>query len=199
MLEALAAWAERLGGPGLALIALLDSSFLSFPQLNDVLMVVLSTRQPDRLAWYALASTLGSVIGCLLLHLVSARGGAAVLQRGFSDATLTRVRDLTMRYGMVGVIVPAMLPPPTPFKLCIVMAGLSGMTASRLALSVGIGRGLRFFITGWLAVRYGERAWDVLQPHATAIGVAVLLSVPVGMALWHLMRRRPHHTDGVPS
>ena len=199
MLEALAAWAERLGGPGLALIALLDSSFLSFPQLNDVLMVVLRTRQPDRLAWYALASPLGSVIGCLLLHLVSARGGAAVLQRGFSDATLTRVRDLTMRYGMVGVIVPAMLPPPTPFKLCIVMAGLSGMTASRLALSVGIGRGLRFFITGWLAVRYGERAWDVLQQHATAIGVAVLLSVPVGMALWHLMRRRPSPNNGASA
>ncbi len=199
MLEALAAWAERLGGPGLALIALLDSSFLSFPQLNDVLMVVLSTRQPDRMAWYALASTLGSVIGCLLLHLISARGGAAVLQRGFSDATLTRVRDLTMRYGMVGVIVPAMLPPPTPFKLCIVMAGLSGMTASRLALSVGIGRGLRFFITGWLAVRYGERAWDALQAHATAIGVAVLLSVPVGMALWHLMRRRPSPNNGASA
>lgn len=199
MLEALAAWAERLGGPGLALIALLDSSFLSFPQLNDVLMVVLSTRQPDRMAWYALTSTLGSVTGCLLLHLVSARGGAAVLQRGFSDATLIRVRDLTMRYGMVGVIVPAMLPPPTPFKLCIVMAGLSGMTASRLALSVGIGRGLRFFITGWLAVRYGERAWDVLQQHATAIGVAVLLSVPVGMALWHLMRRRPSPNNGASA
>lgn len=199
MLEALAAWAERLGGAGLALIALLDSSFLSFPQLNDVLMVVLSTRQPDRMAWYALTSTLGSVTGCLLLHLVSARGGAAVLQRGFSDATLIRVRDLTMRYGMVGVIVPAMLPPPTPFKLCIVMAGLSGMTASRLALSVGIGRGLRFFITGWLAVRYGERAWDVLQQHATAIGVAVLLSVPVGMALWHLMRRRPSPNNGASA
>lgn len=199
MLEALAAWAERLGGPGLALIALLDSSFLSFPQLNDVLMVVLSTRQPDRMAWYALASTLGSVIGCLLLHLISARGGAAVLQRGFSDATLTRVHQLTIRYGMVGVIVPAMLPPPTPFKLCIVMAGLSGMSASRLALSVGIGRGLRYFITGWLAVRYGEQAWDVLQRHATAIGVAVLLSVPVGMALWHLMHRPPPPTDGVRS
>jgi len=191
VLEALAAWAERLGGPGLALIALLDSSFLSFPQVNDVLVVVLSTRQPDWMLWYATTTTLGSVLGCLLLHVVAARGGAAVLQRGFSDATLDQVRHITHRYGMAGVIVPAMLPPPTPFKLCVVMAGLSGMPASRLALSVATGRGLRYLIAGWLAVRYGERAWAVLQEHVTAVGVVVLLSVPVGLALWVLMRRRP--------
>jgi membrane protein YqaA with SNARE-associated domain len=195
MLEALAAWAERLGGPGLALIALLDSSFLSFPQVNDVLMVVLSARQPDRMLWYATTTTLGSVLGCLLLHLVAGRGGAGVLQRGFSEATLTRVRHMTQRYGMAGVIVPAMLPPPTPFKLCVVMAGLAGMPASRLALSVALGRGLRYVVTGWLAVRYGERAWAVLQEHATAVGVVVLLSVPLGLALWVLMRRRPDPTD----
>lgn len=196
VLEALAAWAERLGGPGLALIALLDSSFLSFPQVNDVLMVVLSTRQPDRMLWYAITTTLGSVLGCLLLHLVAARGGAAVLQRGFNDATLARVRHITQRYGMVGVIVPAMLPPPTPFKLCVVMAGLSGMPASRLALSVATGRGLRYLVTGWLAVHYGEQAWTVLREHATAVGVVVLLSVPLGLALWVLMRRRPGPSTG---
>jgi membrane protein YqaA with SNARE-associated domain len=194
MLDAFAVWAERLGGPGLALIALLDSSFLSFPQVNDVLMVVLSTRQPDRMLWYASTTTLGSVVGCLLLQLVAARGGAAVLQRGFSDATLDRVRHVTRQYGMAGVIVPAMLPPPTPFKLCVVMAGLSGMSASRLAVSVAIGRGLRYLVTGWLAVQYGEQAWTVLQEHATAVGVVVLLSVPCGLALWVMMRPRQPQT-----
>jgi membrane protein YqaA with SNARE-associated domain len=194
MLDAFAVWAERLGGPGLALIALLDSSFLSFPQVNDVLMVVLSTRQPDRMLWYASTTTLGSVVGCLLLHLVAARGGGAVLQRGFSDATLDRVRHITRHYGMAGVIVPAMLPPPTPFKLCVVMAGLSGMSASRLAVSVAIGRGLRYLVTGWLAVRYGEQAWIALQEHATAVGVVVLLSVPCGLALWVMMRPRQNQT-----
>lgn len=195
MLDDLAGWAERLGGVGLAVIALLDSSFLSFPQVNDVLMVVLSTRQPDRMLWYAATTTLGSVLGCLLLHLVAGRGGAAVLQRGFSEITLARVRHMTQRYGMAGVIVPAMLPPPTPFKLCVVMAGLSGMPASRLALSVAVGRGLRYVVTGWLAVRYGERAWAVVREHATAVGVVALLSVPVGLALWVLMRRRPTPPD----
>jgi len=50
-------------------------------------------------------------------------------------------------------------------------------------------------VTGWLAVRYGERAWAVVREHATAVGVVALLSVPVGLALWVLMRRRPTPPD----
>ncbi|MFH1964008.1 MAG: hypothetical protein ABIJ42_00550, partial [Acidobacteriota bacterium] len=52
----------QLGGPGLALIALADSSFLSIPQGNDILIIVLSTNNTWAMMLYFVVMTvLGSV------------------------------------------------------------------------------------------------------------------------------------------
>ena len=71
-------WASELGGVGLFIIALLDSSFLSFPQVNDLLIIVLSTKYPARMPYYAGMTTLGSLIGCFMLYGVARRGGEVV-------------------------------------------------------------------------------------------------------------------------
>jgi membrane protein YqaA with SNARE-associated domain len=73
-------WAGELGGIGLFIIALLDSSFLSFPQVNDILIIVLSTNYPARMPYYAGMTTAGSLIGCFMLYVVARRGGEAFLR-----------------------------------------------------------------------------------------------------------------------
>ena len=60
------AFAVAIGGPGLFIIAFLDSSFLSFPQVNDVLVIVLSAKYPERMPYYAGMTTLGSLVGVTL-------------------------------------------------------------------------------------------------------------------------------------
>src|SRR5512137_365520 len=72
------AFAGGLGAPGLFLISFLDSSVLTFPVINDLLLIQLSMRKPARMPLYASMATLGSLLGCVLLFFLARRGGEAV-------------------------------------------------------------------------------------------------------------------------
>src|SRR5919109_1080330 len=110
------AWIESfalsVGGPGLFIIALLDSSFLSFPEVNDLLIVLLVINHPERMVFYATMSTLGSIAGCLVLYFVGRRGGHALLEKRFKGGAVERAAALMRKYGALALIVPALLPPP---------------------------------------------------------------------------------------
>ena len=84
-LAGLVTFALAIGGPGLFIIAFVDSSFLSLPQLNDLLVVTMVAPHPARFAYYALMATLGSVAGCLALYVVGRRGGDALLRTRFGS------------------------------------------------------------------------------------------------------------------
>src|SRR5688500_5963013 len=152
-LDGIGAWASELGGVGLLLLALLDSSFLSFPQVNDVLLIVLATKQPALMPYYAAMTTIGSLAGCLLLYAAARQGGERLLRRRFADGKITRGLAFYQRHGLLAVIVPAILPAPMPFKLFVLLAGASGMSGWRFALAVVIGRSIRYFAQGFLAVQ----------------------------------------------
>ena len=95
----LQAFALAIGGPGLFIIAFLDSSFLSLPQLNDLLVVTMVVPHPARFAYYALMATLGSVAGCLALYGVGRRGGDALLRTRFGSGRMQRVTRIFQRAG----------------------------------------------------------------------------------------------------
>lgn len=191
VIAAITAWATGLGGVGLFIIAVLDSSFLSFPQVNDVLVVVLSAKYPERMPYYAGMTTIGSLIGCFMLFTVARRGGELFLRKRLKGAHVDRALRLYQRFGLLAVVVPALLPPPVPFKVFVVLAGAADVAPWRFAVAVGIGRGIRYFGQGYLAVVYGEQALDYLQAHGTEIGVSLaLLALLSGLGLVMLRRRR---------
>src|SRR6185503_3916509 len=95
---------ERYGGPGLVLIAVLDSSFLSFPEVNDIALMALSIRNHDSMWFLATMTVLGSIIGCTLLYAVGRKGGEALLTRRFAAERVARVRAWYDKYGMLAVI-----------------------------------------------------------------------------------------------
>src|ERR671915_1527461 len=100
------AFALSIGAPGLFVIAFLDSSFLSFPEVNDLLIVLMVVNHPERMLFYATMATLGSIAGCLALYFVGRKGGEAVLRRRFSGGNVERAASLMRRYGALGLIVP---------------------------------------------------------------------------------------------
>src|SRR5262245_48750683 len=112
--ETLQHFAETVGGPGLALVAFLDSSFLSLPEVNDILMVLMVVRHPEGWLYYAAMTTLGSIAGCFALYSLARRGGEAFLRRRFSERHVTRGLAIFEKYGLLAVVVPSILPPPTP-------------------------------------------------------------------------------------
>src|ERR1700755_705390 len=150
--------ALTLGAPGLFLIGFLDSSFLSFPEVNDILLVLMVTRHKERMILYAACATLGSLSGCLVLYYVGRKGGDAFVRKRFRSGTVDRTLATVQRYGVWAVLIPSLLPPPAPFKIFVLLAGVAGISASRFTAAILIGRGVRYFGEGILALYYGDQA-----------------------------------------
>jgi membrane protein YqaA with SNARE-associated domain len=190
MLDTIQAWAAELGGFGLFIIAALDSSFLSFPQVNDLLILYLSTNNPGRMPFYAAMTTAGSLVGCFALYLVARKGGEVFLRKRFSAARVDRGLQMYQRYGLLAVLVPALLPPPTPFKLFVLMAGAARVSPWKFGLAVIIGRGIRYFGQGFLAVRYGKQAAEIIQQNGPAVGIGLaVFALGAGIAYYRLRRQ----------
>ena len=191
LLEAIEAWANRVGGIGLFTVAALDSSFLSFPQINDLLVIYLSTKTPALMPYYAGMTTLGSMLGCFLLYGFAYRGGEVFLRKRVSGPRVERGLALYQRHGLLAVVVPALLPPPTPFKLFVLLAGAARVSPWKFGVAIGIGRGIRYFGQGYLAVLYGERAASMVQAHGREVGIGLaLLAVTIGILYYVITTRR---------
>lgn len=183
-------WATGLGGVGLFIVAALDSSFLSFPQVNDLLVIFLSTKYPARMPYYAGMTMLGSLVGCFALFAVAWKGGEPLLRRRFSDARVNRGLALYQRHGLLAVVVPSLLPPPVPLKLFVLLAGAARVPPWKFGTAIAIGRSLRYFGQGYLAVLYGERAAALVQTHGTAVGIALALAALVAGVIYYRYQRQ---------
>jgi membrane protein YqaA with SNARE-associated domain len=180
-------FAEHFGGPGLAVVALLDSSLLSLPEVNDALVVLLALQQPDSWWYYASFTTAGSVAGSYVLYRVGRAGGHTLLERRFRPLQVERSLSIFRRYGPLALIVPSMLPPPVPFKIFVLLAGVSGVRTRTFLWSVAVGRGTRYLGQAFLTYRYGQQARDIIAAHLPAVAAGVVLSVAIagaGMLLW---------------
>ena len=164
------------GAFGLFVLALLDSSFVPLPSSADALMLLLSTTNPNWMLLYAFMATAGSVVGCWILYLISQRAGARALKR-FSEKKQARVKNLIERYDMVAVLVATLLPPPFPFKLFVVTAGVFRFSLLRFMLAIVIGRAFRFLLEGYFAVRYGAEAKHILARYYPWIGLGLVAAI----------------------
>jgi membrane protein YqaA with SNARE-associated domain len=182
--------AMSLGGPGLFMIAFLDSSFLSFPEVNDLLIIWLTTQHPERMLYYALMTTMGSISGCLALYTLARKGGEKFLRKRFHERHVDRAMNLFQRYGLLAILIPSILPPPAPFKIFVLAAGVAQVKMWHFVLAIAIGRGTRYFGEGLLAVWYGEAAVDFLRENAKTVAIAVAAAVFVGGLVYALWQKR---------
>jgi membrane protein YqaA with SNARE-associated domain len=178
------------GGPGLMVLAMLDSSFLSLPEVNDVLLMTFAISDPGGMVKYALLTTLGSVIGCALLYSVGRKGGDAFLRKTFADERLAKVQSWYKRHGILAVIVPSLLPPPFPFKLFVLSAGTFGISWPKFLIAVVIGRSIRYFSEGILAVMYGDYAIQFVQQNYGKFGLGLALLIVICVAVFFVFARR---------
>ena len=189
LVEWLQGVAETLGGPGLFLIAFLDSSFLSFPNVVDLLIIADVTRHESRWFYYALLSTLGSIAGSYVLYEFSRRGGDAFLRKRLQPRRLDRALAVFQRYGLLAVLVPAILPPPVPLKAFVLAAGVARVRPLEFLIAIALGRGIRYFGEALLALWYGDEAAQFLTAHAREASL-VLAAAIVVIALVVIVRRR---------
>lgn len=164
------------GAFGLFTLALLDSTFVPLPSSADALMLVLSTTHPRWMPLYALMATAGSALGCFILYHISRRAGARALRK-FSEKKQKRVKELIDRYDMFAVLVATLLPPPFPFKLFVISAGVFRFSVLRFMVAIIAGRAFRFLLEGFFAVRYGQDAKVILARYYPWIGLGLALGI----------------------
>jgi membrane protein YqaA with SNARE-associated domain len=184
------ALAESYGGLGLAVVAFLDSSFLSLPEVNDIAIVALVIQHPERWLYYAITTTIGSICGCYALYFVSRKGGEALLKKRFSDERLARGIALFKRFGLLAIIVPSILPPPTPFKIFVLLAGVTKVKPSHFIIAVAVGRGFRYGGEALLAFWYGEAATEFIRTNLALVSMWLAAAVFVFAIAVLVWRRR---------
>ena len=176
------------GASGLFIVALLDSTFVPLPSSADALMLVLSIAHPSWMLLYAFMATAGSALGCWILYVVSRRAGSRALNR-FSERKQQRVKHLIERYDMVAVLVATLLPPPFPFKLFVVTAGVFRFSLLRFMLAIIVGRAFRFLLEGYFAVRYGAEAKVILAKYYPWIGLGVVAAIVLFVIVRRSLKR----------
>jgi membrane protein YqaA with SNARE-associated domain len=165
-------------GPAMILIGALDSSLLSLPEVNDYLVVARCYTHPETAFIFPLFPAIGSVIGCFLLYTILRRGGQAVLHRRFRREHVERVERAYARFGILALVVPALLPPPMPFKIFVATAGALQFPRRRFLVTILLARSLRYYVEGTLAVFYGQRVARFLQDNGI-----IIISMVTGLCL----------------
>jgi membrane protein YqaA with SNARE-associated domain len=191
----LPAWLARLlatfGGAGLFLVTFLDSSVLSFPVVADLIVMEEAMRKPALMPYYAAMATAGSLAGCLWLYWLAKKGGEAYFHR-HAGGRGAKIRHWVERYAFWSILIPSMMPPPVPFKIFVIAAGVFLMPVRVFILALLIGRGLRYGLEGALAIRYGDAAIGFLLAHRWEVIAGTVAAV----AAIYLMGRFIFSADG---
>jgi len=176
-------------GPfGLLAIAFLDSVLVPMPGGVDAVLLLLAASRPSSMLIYVAAATVGSTVGCVGLYRISQRAGRRALAR-FSESKQKRVKDLIDHYDVLSVLVASLLPPPFPFKLFVVSAGVFRLNLLRFTFAIAAGRTFRYLLEGYLAARYGEHAKELLAKYYPAIGIGVALLIIITFVARTFVRR----------
>jgi membrane protein YqaA with SNARE-associated domain len=186
-----------MGGVGLFAIGFLDSSIIPLPVINDLILIDLSVRFPDRMPYYALMSVIGSVLGCVALFLVAKKGGEAYFRK-YAGPRSDKIRKWVQGNEFLTVLVGALMPPPTPFKLVVIGSGAFEMSLRNFVFALTIARVIRYFGLGFLAVHYGIQTEDFMLQHKVSTSLVTLGTVLAFYIFVRLIFRPKTHAASRP-
>ncbi len=193
-MEYVQTWLQELalnaGGIGLFFASFLDSSFLFLPEVNDVLVLWMVTQHKHFIVYYVAMATCGSLAGCLTLHYLAGKSGEMMLRRKYSTEKIERVSSWFRRYGSMAILIPALSPPPVPFKLFVLLAGVAKMPVGKFIAAIIVGRGIRFSTTGLLAIYYGDQAVRFGREYGEILLVLITGILLVSCVVYVFARRR---------
>jgi membrane protein YqaA with SNARE-associated domain len=192
--KVLLAFFWNLGGPGLLILGILDSSFIFAPLGNDLLVVAMSARSHStlKMLYYAGMSTIGSVLGCLLVDVILRKAGEKGLEKHLSPKRLAYVRKKVENKAGWTLAVASLAPPPFPFTPFVMATAALQYSRWKMMAIVGAARMVRFTVLGLLALRFGRSIlkWaegDVVQ--WILIGLVVLFSVGSVFSVYGWIKR----------
>jgi membrane protein YqaA with SNARE-associated domain len=187
-------WFLTLGGPGLILLGLLDSSVIPIPGSMDAMTIVLAAHQRTWWPYYAAMATIGSVVGAYITYRIARNRGEKALHEKVSPRNAKWVTETFEKWGFGAIAVPALLPPPMPMVPFVIAAGALQYSAKRFLAAITLGRVVRYCILAYMGAKYGRRIFAVVLAHGE-MTVAVMSGLVVVVVLWLVlmrMRRKRH-------
>jgi len=188
--------------PLMIFVGALDSSLLSLPEVNDYITIARVANNPVEVYYFPLFPAVGSVIGCLVLYRI-ARRGEEFINRRFHPKHLDRVKEIYRKWGLFALVIPALLPPPMPFKIFVVAAGALEYPMARFATVIMIARTVRYYFWGWLAFFFRKEVLQTLrwlESHIIEIlGGIIALFVLSIVGRWLYVRLRNQTSGAAPD
>src|SRR6478672_7642687 len=182
---------KTLGAWGVFIISILDSAAFGVPM--DPLVAGYVYANPHKAWLYCLVGALGSALGSLVPYGLGRAGGELFLLKRIDEARLKRIRDRFERQEFLALMVPAMLPPPTPFKLLVFSAGVFEMKPIAFLMAIISGRLVRFGLLSVLTVIFGREIVDetrnLVKTHPTVLVLILFGVFLVGYLLYRLLRQ----------
>jgi membrane protein YqaA with SNARE-associated domain len=182
-------WAllKPLGAWGVMVIAMLDGGFIGLPM--DAVIAAYVYNDRGHFLWYAVTGAIGSAIGSIVVYIVGYLGGENFLRKRIPAARFEKIHSAFDKHPFWSLMFPAMLPPPTPFKLFALAAAVSEMTFARYLLAIFCGRLVRFMILAVLTLEFGpdvvHLATQIVSKHLSVV-LIILAAAGIG---WLLHRR----------
>ena len=176
----------HLGGFGLLLLGILDSSFLFMPLGNDLLVVALTANHHNRMPYYAGMAAAGSVIGCYLTDAVCRKGGEKGLKENFSGRTFSYVESRIKKNAGPALALACVLPPPFPFTPFVIVMAAMQYPRWKLLTIVAAGRVVRFSVEGALAIVYGRRILEFAKNSLLQQIIIGLVVISIVGSVWSI-------------
>ncbi len=193
-------WFLGYGAWGLIPLSFIDSGLMPLPEAIDILVILLTIQNHQFLLLYALAATDGSVLGCIFLYFIAARGGHAFLERRVGAKRAAKVRAAFEKYEFASLVAAGLLPPPMPLKAFVLAAGVVEVNLPKFIGALALGRGVRYLLEGYLAYEYGPRLVVWMKTQGLAFGLKFLgLVFLIAILVWWRQRSKPAPSEAVQN
>jgi membrane protein YqaA with SNARE-associated domain len=180
-----------LGMWGVFVVTALDGAFLGLPV--DAIVAGYIYHDPAHLMFYSVMAAAGSAVGSSVMYLIGYLGGETLVRKRMSPEKYQKIHESFDRHEFWAVMLPAILPPPTPFKLFVLAAAVAEMRYVSFLGAILVGKFARFLILGFLTIRFGPQVVQFMSVMVKKHYVSVLIGIALAGLLWLVMRRRANH------
>lgn len=183
---------KPLGAWGVMGFAAVDAALLGMPL--DAIVAGYAWANPRKFLLYAVMAAAGSALGSIVIYLIGYKGGEVFLVKRIGRARFDRIRASFEQHEFWAIMLPSMLPPPTPFKLFVLSAGVAEMSFGRFLSAIFFGRFLRFALESLIVIRYGPQIWSLIgsafHHHLRYSIAAIAAGALIGWWLARLRKQR---------
>jgi membrane protein YqaA with SNARE-associated domain len=183
---------KPLGAWGVLGFAAIDGALLGMPL--DAIVTGYSWANPRRFVLYAAMAATGSALGSIVIYWIGYEGGELLLIKRIGRARFDKIRASFERHEFLAIMLPSMLPPPTPFKLFVLSAGVAEMNFWHFLAAIFAGRFVRFGLESLIVIRYGPQIWSLIgsafHNHLRYTIAAIAAGVLIGWWIARLRKRR---------